>query len=344
MVTYCSVTLLQSANKPPTQAGSAALSLAKPYERRKCNHHKPKETDAECISGIMGTSENKFRLCVATQDKGLRATLRKVPGVPLLFEKRAMLLLEPPSTATVDRRREVRPHLLDEPDLAFALAQARLMYVLTLVRQIEESKLHIPSAELATLRPNAKEPSTSSGEQAMGTDSAAQPTPTAAGPSGTEASASLAPATRSTAASTPNTVDAVLERSNKRKRAKEPNPLSMKKKKQKTEADASGNAQGKGKGKGKGKAEANAVEGAKENRRPVAGLPPSKPAAHGVTSDQGAEQQPAVPQGKGVTMPEGPGTSKKALKRKAKKAAAAKAEQPAAETSDTAMAEATPAS
>ena len=216
--------------------------------------------------------------------------------------------------------------------------------------QIEEGKLHIPTAELATLRPNANKPTPAS-EQAAADGQTQQLT--AAGPSGTDASGSLPPATRATAASTPNTVDAVLERSNKRKRAKEPNPLSMKKKKQKTEeggasgkggAKGKGNEQDNGKGKGKGKAEANTVEGGKENRRPVAGLPQTKPAGESIESDKGAEQKSPVPHGKGVTMPEGPGTSKKALKRKAKKAAAAKAEQPAAEKPDTEMVDATPAS
>lgn len=55
----------------------------------------------------MGTDENRFRYCVATQSASLRSKLRKVPGVPLLFEKRAVILLEPPSDASIGQKRKV---------------------------------------------------------------------------------------------------------------------------------------------------------------------------------------------------------------------------------------------
>lgn len=83
-----------------------AVDLAKTFERRKCNHWQMKDTDDECISGIVG-DDNRFRYVVATQSVGLRKTLRKVLGVPLVFEKRAVVLLEPASDASVGRRTEV---------------------------------------------------------------------------------------------------------------------------------------------------------------------------------------------------------------------------------------------
>lgn len=87
-------------------AAQTATDLAKTCERRKCNHWQLKETDAECISGIMGDT-NRFNYCVATQSPALRKQLRKVPGVPILFEKRSIILLEPPSDASVGKRAEV---------------------------------------------------------------------------------------------------------------------------------------------------------------------------------------------------------------------------------------------
>ncbi len=45
---------------------------------------------------------NKHRYIVATQDRGLRNTLRDIPGVPLVYINRSVMILEPPSRATLD--------------------------------------------------------------------------------------------------------------------------------------------------------------------------------------------------------------------------------------------------
>jgi U3 small nucleolar RNA-associated protein 23 len=83
-----------------------ATKAARGFERRKCNHWQTKETDGECIAGIIG-NDNRYRYCVATQSVALRGALRRVPGVPILFEKRGMVLLEPPSDASVGTRKKV---------------------------------------------------------------------------------------------------------------------------------------------------------------------------------------------------------------------------------------------
>lgn len=109
VITQCSMQHLRPSSSTPSTSSSSfqpALSLAKTFERRKCNHWETKSTDGECISGIVG-DDNRYKYCVATQSAVTRAALRKVPGVPLLFVKRSVVLLEPPSDASVGRRHEV---------------------------------------------------------------------------------------------------------------------------------------------------------------------------------------------------------------------------------------------
>lgn len=102
VITQCAIKHLYDQGKE----AQGAIEYAKSFERRKCNHWQTKESDDECISGVMG-DENRYKYCVATQSNKLRNQLRKVPGVPLLFEKRSIILLEPPSDASVAKRQEV---------------------------------------------------------------------------------------------------------------------------------------------------------------------------------------------------------------------------------------------
>lgn len=55
----------------------------------------------ESIRKLVG-KENRHRYLVATQDEELRDALRLVPGVPLLFFQRVLIVLEDPSQATLD--------------------------------------------------------------------------------------------------------------------------------------------------------------------------------------------------------------------------------------------------
>lgn len=102
VITQCVVSRLYAEGT----TAQAATDLAKTFERRKCNHWKMKETDGECITGIIG-NDNRYRYCVASQSPAARGQLRAVPGVPILFETRGMILLEPPSDASVGKRKEV---------------------------------------------------------------------------------------------------------------------------------------------------------------------------------------------------------------------------------------------
>jgi U3 small nucleolar RNA-associated protein 23 len=102
-----------------------ALITCKRFERRRCPHYKPISA-SDCLASIIGWTifdlffvcvshefalclgeDNKHKYGVATQDAALRASLRKVPGVPLVYINNSVVLLEPPSKATANKVYEV---------------------------------------------------------------------------------------------------------------------------------------------------------------------------------------------------------------------------------------------
>lgn len=182
--------------------------------------------------------------------------------------------------------------------------------------QIEESKLHIPSSELAGLQPRA---STSTSVATEAEDDAPA--------SGVTATSQLPIATRSTAASEPLTAEQMLAKKRGKKKVGGPNPLSVKKKKRdpagakKAGGEKAKTQDVKGKGKersgdgntSKPEGAANgSATGAKKKRTRDEAFPADSEKA---PSNGKAHTDPTA----GVSRPEGPGTSKKALKRKKKK-------------------------
>ncbi|KAI8870677.1 hypothetical protein GQ42DRAFT_145575 [Ramicandelaber brevisporus] len=105
MVTPCVITELKSMGPEAHVAFNMALRM----ERRRCNHH-----DSGKVDGVNGASKNatlptsnKHRYCVATQNQSLRSRLRLVPGVPLLYIQRSVLILEPASSASINFKRRI---------------------------------------------------------------------------------------------------------------------------------------------------------------------------------------------------------------------------------------------
>jgi len=76
-----------------------AVLICKQFKLRKCHHEEPVPAQ-DCIKTMIGES-NKHRLFVASNDRELRNTLRKVPGVPLLHIHYNALVLEKPSKHSV---------------------------------------------------------------------------------------------------------------------------------------------------------------------------------------------------------------------------------------------------
>lgn len=96
MITQCCMQSLYATDN------QNAIGLAKTFERRRCNHPpQDPQPPAECIQSIVDIDgENKHRYIVATQSMPLRRHLRHVPGVPLVFMNRSVMIMEPTSVAT----------------------------------------------------------------------------------------------------------------------------------------------------------------------------------------------------------------------------------------------------
>lgn len=96
MITQCCMQALYSTNN------QRAIETAKQFERRRCNHPpKDPKPPAECIESIVNIDGvNKHRYIVASQSIGLRKRLRGVPGVPLIFMNRSVMVMEPASSAS----------------------------------------------------------------------------------------------------------------------------------------------------------------------------------------------------------------------------------------------------
>ncbi|KAF2707775.1 hypothetical protein K504DRAFT_446879 [Pleomassaria siparia CBS 279.74] len=87
------------------------ISKAQTFERRRCNHHlleKPLST-LECLSSVVdpkGSLTNKHKYIVATNNPEVRDFLRKIPGVPLVYINRSVMILEPMAKAAEKQRDE----------------------------------------------------------------------------------------------------------------------------------------------------------------------------------------------------------------------------------------------
>ncbi|KZV75574.1 PIN domain-like protein [Peniophora sp. CONT] len=95
MITQCCIHELYLQGKSQQEA----TDLAKTFERRKCNHREPIPGD-ECLLSVTG-DKNKHRYVIATQSQPLRQKLRAIPGVPIVHVNRSVMILEPPSDATL---------------------------------------------------------------------------------------------------------------------------------------------------------------------------------------------------------------------------------------------------
>lgn len=84
------------------QKESPAIFNARRLETIKMCKHEKNTSGADCIKQIIGDA-NKHHYGVCAQQDDLRESLRDVPGVPLLFINRGILLMEAPSEATLKR-------------------------------------------------------------------------------------------------------------------------------------------------------------------------------------------------------------------------------------------------
>lgn len=101
MITQCSMRHLYNAEPKDEEL----IDHAKAFERRRCGHHeleKPLST-LDCLSSVVdpkSSRTNKHRYVVASQDDRVRHFMRTIPGVPLIYLKRSVMIMEPMAGAT----------------------------------------------------------------------------------------------------------------------------------------------------------------------------------------------------------------------------------------------------
>jgi U3 small nucleolar RNA-associated protein 23 len=99
VITQCCISELYA------NADAAPIALAKTCERRRCGHVPDALSSHDCLTACINISgENKHRYILATQDEGLRGEMRMIPGVPMVYIHRAVMIMEPPSPASLTRR------------------------------------------------------------------------------------------------------------------------------------------------------------------------------------------------------------------------------------------------
>jgi U3 small nucleolar RNA-associated protein 23 len=105
VITQCSIRHLYTAEPK----SDAHINLAKTFERRRCGHHlldSPLST-LDCLSAVVDPRDagtNKFNYVLASQDEEVRARMRTKAGVPLVYVKRSIMILEPMAGRSADVR------------------------------------------------------------------------------------------------------------------------------------------------------------------------------------------------------------------------------------------------
>ncbi|KAI9812458.1 MAG: hypothetical protein M1827_004689 [Pycnora praestabilis] len=131
MITQCSMRHLYTADPRVPQL----IEQAKSYERRRCDHHTLDEplSALECLSSVVdpkASRTNKHRYVVASQESNVRAYMRNIPGVPLVYINRSVMIMEPMGSATEnvkekEERGKFRVGLTSKRGLASTLKRKR---------------------------------------------------------------------------------------------------------------------------------------------------------------------------------------------------------------------------
>ena len=93
----------------PQPMKEALILIAKSMERRRCNHHVLDEplSTLECFNSVIDPKKshtNRNRYVVASQDEDVRRYCRGIKGVPLVFVKRSVMVMEPMAADSVNAR------------------------------------------------------------------------------------------------------------------------------------------------------------------------------------------------------------------------------------------------
>ena len=112
MITQCCIRHLYD-HRTTTPAERAAkeswIDVAKSAERRRCGHHELEKplSALECLLSVVdpkGTGTNKNRYVVASQEREVREKMRDIVGVPLVYMRRSVMILEPMGARSEETR------------------------------------------------------------------------------------------------------------------------------------------------------------------------------------------------------------------------------------------------
>jgi U3 small nucleolar RNA-associated protein 23 len=112
MITQCCIRhlyALPADTEAEKREKDAWIEVAKAAERRRCGHHeleKPLST-LDCLLSVVdpkGSGHNRHRYVVASQEQEVRVRMREIVGVPLVYLKRSVMILEPMAEATEQAR------------------------------------------------------------------------------------------------------------------------------------------------------------------------------------------------------------------------------------------------
>ncbi|KAM0287743.1 hypothetical protein ACHAQH_000274 [Verticillium albo-atrum] len=109
MISQCEIRKLYLRKAEPEM--DVIIEFAKTLERRRCGHlpedyPEPLPTD-ECFKAVVdpkGNNVNKHKLVVVCQDDEVRRMLRTIPGVPQIYIKRSVMILEPMASESAEIR------------------------------------------------------------------------------------------------------------------------------------------------------------------------------------------------------------------------------------------------
>ncbi|CAK9830915.1 rRNA-processing protein UTP23 homolog [Anthophora retusa] len=93
-----------------SKAVSGAMQIVKQYPVHKCGHAKHSISGTKCLQSMVGKA-NSSRYIVATQDRELQDSLRKIPGVPIIYLHGKAPTLEAPSQASSEYAENMRKGL-----------------------------------------------------------------------------------------------------------------------------------------------------------------------------------------------------------------------------------------
>ena len=88
---------------------TAIITLAKTFEKRRCDHppDEPPLTTHDCLKSVIDPKDsktNKHHYVIAVQDATLREWARGVRGVPSIFVRRSVMIMEPMAEVSTNVR------------------------------------------------------------------------------------------------------------------------------------------------------------------------------------------------------------------------------------------------